>query len=132
MVLLLVCELCEIWMSPLVSHIVDFFGDHCSVCCCRVSPGCHGTVCVVQVEFHQTTLAICNISCCCLYQFCNHYGTESCKCLQFSIGKKAWVEEKSVSCMLGLYLQESKMRPAMQLSLAETKFIYVVWIMDFF
>lgn len=85
-VLLLLCQLCKIWMSSPVSHIVDFFGDHRSVCCCGVSPGCHGTVCIIQVEFHQTTLAVCNIGCCCLYQFCNHYGPESCKCLQFSKG----------------------------------------------
>lgn len=70
-------------MSLPVSHFADFSGDHCSVCSRGVSPGCHGTVCIIQVEFHQTTLAVCNFRCCSLYQFCNHYGTECCKCLQF-------------------------------------------------
>lgn len=70
-------------MSLLVSHFVDFSGDHGSICCCGVPPGCHGTVCIIQVEFHQTTLAVCNFRCCSLYQFCNHYGIECCKCLQF-------------------------------------------------
>lgn len=64
----------------LPSHSADLLGHHSSVRSCSVPSGSHGTVCIIQVEFRQTALAVCYIWCCCLYQFHNHHAAESCKC----------------------------------------------------
>lgn len=120
-------------MSLLVFHIIDFFGDHCSLCSCGISPGCHGTVCIFQVEFHQTTLAVRNICCCCLYQFCYHYGTESCKCLQSFNGYKK--EAVYISFILGFYLQKAEIRPSHMFSKGnsvEQKIFYLCGLDDGF
>lgn len=66
-------------VSSLRSYSADLLGHHSRVCSCRVPPGCHGTVCIIQVEFHQAALAVRYICCCCLYQFRNHHAAESCK-----------------------------------------------------
>lgn len=80
-------------VSSLLPSLVlsaDLLGHHSGVCSCSVPPGCHGTVCILQVELHQTALAVCYICCCCLYQFHNHHAAESCKYLwhYYSIGLK--------------------------------------------
>lgn len=93
-------------------HTVDLSGDHGSVRSRGLSPSCHGAVCIVQVEFYQTTLAVCNICCCCLYQFCHHYATESGKCLYFSIGENwGYRGEVCVFFILEWYLEEANIRP---------------------
>lgn len=58
---------------------VDFTRPHCSFCSRGVSSGSHGTVCFLQVVFHQEVLAVCNIWHWSLHQFYDHHVAQCCK-----------------------------------------------------